>query len=383
MTPAPKPCVLKGQDKVFVLHQNLVSSCCRARPEPLDANKNFSDYLTQWRHEQEQLAQGIELASCDVCWQQEQQGLLSHRLQHPDVTKASDSIEIMESILCDHMCSYCSPKYSSTWQDSIKNHGNFKRISLSAQQNLEINPNSDAHQPYWIDQILQYVSTCEDNSVELKLQGGEPLMQFRNLERLLEFNSKKLKLIKLNTNLCPPNNKFLRWLLDTVPAEKLSFDVSMDASPDYNHIPRHGFDKKRFMDNLDLLIQHKVDWQFVTVVSALSVFDLGNFVQWTNQNGFKTTVHKITNPDCLIPELVPSKFKQPIWSTIKDLDVPEVIKEVLTQDNELVDLKLFELYNYLYQYFTRTGIQPMKEKNSGFVEYWSWLESKFNSRFRI
>jgi len=40
----------------------------------------------------------------------------------------------------------------------------------------------------------------------------------------------------------------------------------------------------------------------------------------------------------------------------------------------MVDIKLFEQYNYLKQYFARTGTEVT---NTVFATYWTWLEERF------
>jgi hypothetical protein len=53
-----------------------------------------------------------------------------------------------------------------------------------------------------------------------------------------------------------------------------------------------------------------------------------------------------------------------------------MVVEILNSDHKMVDLKLFEQYNYLKQYFTRTGIDPATTPNTLFNEYWIWLSNR-------
>ena len=279
------------------------------------------------------------------------------------------------------MCSYCSPKYSSLWEESIQTQGTFQNISSTAKNNLTVTqPVTDV--AYWVEQIQDYIQTCDDDSVSLRLLGGEPLMQQRNLEKLLGLNSNKIKTLALHTNLNPPTNKFLTWMLDNIDIAKLKITISLDATPAYNHVPRAGFDQTRFLSNLELLQNKNVNFNFNSVLSVLSIFDLENFIAWQDCNNFKIDFTKLHNPDCLDPQYVPLKFRERIWQTIKHLNLDPVIVETLTQPDDLVDLKLFEQYNYLTQYFERSNIDPAQVNNALFVEYWTWLGNFVQERFK-
>jgi hypothetical protein len=109
------------------------------------------------------------------------------------------------------------------------------------------------------------------------------------------------------------------------------------------------------------------------VVSALSVFDLPNFVTWCQQNQHAYSLFPINNPACLDPKLIPAEFK----NQIDQINLPDHIRQLLNYDQPQVDLKLFEQYNYLQQYFERTQQDPHTIDNKVFVQYWSWLEKKF------
>jgi len=114
----------------------------------------------------------------------------------------------------------------------------------------------------------------------------------------------------------------------------------------------------------------------------LSIFDLKNFIRWKEHNNFNIKFYKLNNPECLDPQYVPRQFRQAIWNQISHLDVPPIISEVLHQADNIVDLKLFEQYNYLTQYFSRVEIDPEQIPNELFVEYWTWLTQHINERFK-
>jgi len=375
-------CDLKGQQKLFYFFLNQTSSCCRAYPETLDPSKNLNNYIEHWQNESRALDQGIEIASCEHCWKRERNGEISIRTDQ-ERPNWGELIEFSFSNACNQMCSYCSPKFSSTWQDSVKNYGIYKNIYQSAKENIKIKEKSETHIEYWMEQINNYVQGRPDNSVILNLVGGEPLMQIANLQNLLQLNNKKIKKIRINTNLNPPTNKFLLWLLKNIDVEKFEMTISLDACPEYNYIPRAGFDQKKFQDNLKLLINHKVNFKFSAIISVLGIFDIANYIKWASKNNFEVIFNSINNPDCLDPKYIPQQFLQSIAKQFGDHAPPMLFSDLLKIEQPEVGLKLFEQYNYLTQYFSRTNTNPEKINNQFFQDYWNWLTNKVKNENSI
>jgi hypothetical protein len=165
--------------------------------------------------------------------------------------------------------------------------------------------------------------------------------------------------------------------LENFPKNKLHFLISLDATVDFNAVSRAGFDQDRFMANLSLLETHDVEFSFTAVTSVLTIFDVDNFNRWINDNQYHTVYNQVFNPDCLDPIYLPIEFKQKIIDASRDL--PELTVQILAgvlPNSAMVDLKLFEQYNYLNQYFSRTGIDPNNTNNQLFTEYWNWLSNK-------
>ncbi len=361
-------CNLKGAQKSFFIHLNQASSCCRSYPELLPAD--LSTLLNQWKLEHDQLSQGIAVQNCSVCWKQQAQGHTSFRQQYGHID--TNIIELWLSNSCNQMCSYCSPKFSSTWQQNIIDHGPFENISSTAKSNLDVPPTATDNQP-WIGKIGEYLQSQPQNSVVLKLLGGEPLMQFRNLQKLISLAEGSMSQLLITTNLNPPNRRFLYWLLNNVPQHRLMFDISLDSTPAYNHVPRAGFDKDRFEFNLKLLQEKNIPFKILSVISVLSVFDLPRFVNWSSP--YQVVFSNVNNPDCLDPALLPNHILDQIADQFEQ-EPPTIFQELYDKSQSLVDLKLFEQYNYLCQYFSRTGINTKQIDNPLFQQYWTWLEER-------
>lgn len=363
-----KTCSLKGKQKLFFLQLNQAASCCRADPISL-VDKTLDDCVELWNNESTQLIQGVELPGCRHCWQAEQTGQQSYRQQMTNVD--TNYVEIFVSNLCNQMCSYCSPKFSSAWNDNILQHGKFNSISKSTNANIAtVNVISDTQD--WLSQIEQHLN---QGPVSIKLLGGEPLMQKRNLQRLLEFNTDQIDTLNINTNLNPPNNKFLKWVLETFPSNKLQFEISLDTTPEHNAVPRAGFDRSKFEENLNLLEQYNVSFLFLSVVSILNIFSIGDYQKWLSNRNYHSRFFRINNPDFLDPSYLPEHFKTLIYTDT----LPEPAIQSLNYTPSNIDLKRFEQYNYLNQYFQRTNTVITDQR---LVDYFKWLKENYEDRSR-
>lgn len=370
-------CDRKGRNKVFYLHHNRIASCCRAESSILQPTDTLDKYLTQWHHESQQLKAGHQLPGCDHCWRQENQGKISYRTGSAEQQHV---IELHLSNLCNHMCSYCSPKFSSTWQTSITQYGMFKNISNSAVDNLQSGtPNTQID--HWIKQISEHIHSLPDNSVTIKLLGGEPLMQKQGLQTLLKLNCSKIHKLNLHTNLNPPSARFLKWIIENIQHDKLMFTVSIDASPEWNHWPRAKFHKQKFLKNLNLLRGHDCIDTFSTVLSVLGIFDLPNFMSWANTLGVPILFNKLHNPTCLETALIPQHFRQRILESMGSLQIPAVIQEILQEPHDQNHMRLFEQFQYLEQYFHRNNLNPDSCGNALFEEYWAWLTKNYKKAY--
>lgn len=360
-----KSCNLKGQQKLFFLQLNQAASCCRAVPISL-SNKTLNQCLEQWQVERDLLAQGNELPGCKHCWQAEHNGQLSYRKQMAN--NDENFIELYINNLCNQMCGYCSPKFSSTWQDSIQQHGNFVNVSKQVQQNLSIVENKNKEQR-WMSELKKYIS---QGPVSIRLLGGEPLMQKHNLQQLLEFNTDQIQTLSVHTNLNPPNNKFLKWVLENFPQNKLKFVISLDTVPEHNAIPRAGFDRTKFEENLSLLEHYNIPFSFISVVSVLNIFSVAQYQNWLQNKGYQAKFVRLNNPDCLEASYLPDHFKKSIQQDL----LPKTAFESLTHTPSMIDLKRFEQYNYLKQYFQRTNTIITDQK---LLEYWEWLKENYET----
>ena len=368
-------CKAKGLEKSFRLNTGQAASCCKSYTETFD--KNLPELIQLWDRESKKMVTGVQVPSCEQCWRDERAGKpsLRHQLNaHPEL---ENKIDIYLNNLCNHMCSYCSPKFSSMWEDSIRSEGVFDRISQSAKANQSIDIELKGN-PMQVEsnlqQIKDYVSTQPDNSVVVSLLGGEPLMQHASLHKILEFDQAKVKRTVIITNLTPPRTKFLEQIIKKIDRKKLLMHISLDTAPEYNHIARHGFDCTRFEENFRRLRDNQIEYTILSTVSALAAFSLKEFAQWSQTHNITPTFMTLQNPSCLSIQCLSVEAKQQILQSVPgEFLTPELAWQLNTP--EPARAIEFELYSYTQQYFARTGIKTSSMPENMQI-WWEKLSKK-------
>lgn len=376
-----KSCSLKGRQYAFAFHMGKVYSCCKAYPELLDDSRNLDSYVQQWEQERQQLDDGVMLENCELCWQHEQKNQISHRILNKNHNPTVIKVELGFDNLCNQMCSYCSPMFSSQWEDNIRTNGNYNNISTTARNNLAVFNQQKSNIDYWLDQLSNLVISRPDITWDIAILGGEPLMQFRNLEKFLNTVNQHVDKIRITTNLNPPNNKFLIWIVENFTSDKLSFNVSLDTTPEFNHWPRAFFNKESFLENLELLKKHNVAVKFNAVVTALSVFDVPDFLRWIQEHKITGEFKQVSNPDCFSPLLIDYSLRQEIKNRCTT-EIPDTFEKIFEHNGPNNVVKQIEQYQYYKQYFDRSNLDPALIPNDLFQTHWHQLSSIVQSKIR-
>ena len=151
-----RSCHFKGGQKVFLFDIQKADSCCRADLTDLTPTQDVNYHIALWEEESKLLDQGVKISSCEYCWRDEDQGKTSYRLNYIDQAK-NHVIELKLSNSCNQMCSYCEPRFSSTWNQSITEHGTFDNISKTARDRLKPFIPIQQDNSEYINQINSYI----------------------------------------------------------------------------------------------------------------------------------------------------------------------------------------------------------------------------------
>jgi radical SAM protein with 4Fe4S-binding SPASM domain len=170
---------------------------------------------------------------------------------------------------CNIACMYCNPTFSSTWGNRLK----------------LINSNSVA--PDYQDELLQWILNKCDQTNEIMLVGGEPMLMKQNYELL-----KKLPLdcrISIITNLAYDLEQ-LPCFDDLVrrPADNIVWNLSMENCESQFEYVRTGSNWEQTVKNIKLmstLWPNSLSLNFV--YSVFSAFDIVNTAKYFSSMGVK------------------------------------------------------------------------------------------------
>ena len=312
----PALCLAKWKQVSFHLPTGLNNSCYHPplhhiSPEDL-ARPGGLHNTTHKKAQRKMMLAGVKPAECQYCWNMEDQAKLSdrhYRSGEPwaavDFEKIKNStgdeddiipsyVEVNFNHACNLKCSYCSPQFSSSWQDEVDRHGAYptsqphnapthftgSRKPIPAR---EYNPYVEAFWKWWPELYPQLE--------HFRMTGGEPLMDrntYRVFDYVLEHPNPKLHL-NVTSNFSVEDQLFEKYIsyvkrLCTNDIEHFMQYVSMDSGiPAQAEYIRHGLDFKRMAKNVDCFltdIHYRNSLTFIITMNNISVTGFRPFMEW-------------------------------------------------------------------------------------------------------
>ena len=312
----PALCLAKWKQVSFHLPTGLNNSCYHPplhhiSPEDI-ARPGGLHNTTHKKAQRKMMLAGEKPAECQYCWNMEDQAKLSdrhYRSGEPwaavDFEKIKNStgdeddiipsyVEVNFNHACNLKCSYCSPQFSSSWQDEVDRHGAYptsqphnapthftgSRKPIPAR---EYNPYVEAFWKWWPELYPQLE--------HFRMTGGEPLMDrntYRVFDYVLEHPNPKLHL-NVTSNFSVEDQLFEKYIsyvkrLCTKDIEHFMQYVSLDSGiPAQAEYIRHGLDFKRMAKNVDCFltdIPYRNSLTFIITMNNLSVTGFRPFMEW-------------------------------------------------------------------------------------------------------
>lgn len=308
--------------------------CCEAQEIPL--NKPGETALESWNNEnyrelRRALAEDERPERCNVCWHNEDSGIVSNRQQweddnweeFSDIIEVNDDysvnnsprwIELKVSNFCNLKCIMCST------------HSSYKRVN-----DLDIikKYQTDGHETRLLRPTTLFNSLNEwpelwDTVHTLQFTGGEPIINKEHydlLESIPQHLKSKIKL-RYASNLS--YIKFKKYDLIKIWNEfkSVNIKISMDGVGDvYNFIRRDGDWDNVYSNMLALNSYPTIDVAAGITVQAHNVFHMPEFYDFwkTSEVDLKfITANVLQTPRYLTPSVWPAEYREAIISKLKD-----------------------------------------------------------------
>lgn len=318
------------------LEKSRVQSCCAGSPHKIDHDwlsgnpgQLFNDAV--FLQERQQMLANQPVASCESsCWQAERDQQVSRRISmcsdaktHTDLICAPTTLNIIMGTQCNMGCVYCCKNYSSTWRNDILTNGDYAATGLD-----------DRYQKTRMDQVLQHLGI---NDIALSRQrqqtqaatlhpdnlarvdtvivgGGEPFL-YDDLINTVDAipQSSQLQII---TGLGVNPRRFEK-LLGRLAQRQITVLVSAEGIGSFYEFARHGNTWTRFLENIGVLQQSGLPWQYNATLSNVTVFGLVGFLQFAGDTPIN--YQACTDPAFLSMHCLDQYSKQALARSLDDL----------------------------------------------------------------
>jgi len=241
------------------------------------------------RDQQNRMLLGEKPSECNYCWNLEDQGLVSDRelksLGFKNSLNANDyldrsfnfkpkALELAFQNTCNLACSYCSPSFSTEWENDIKQHGNYQGLVTDKKLHYQrgILPNVP------VDMNLFWSWFDESNSEleSIRITGGEPLLHedtFKTFEKIRQFNF-NIECV-IHTNLCQKPLIIDRFINSVNKLSNVRINISNESAGDVAEFIRDGMVYSEWLNNVRRVCEETTaKISISTTITALSLIGL-------------------------------------------------------------------------------------------------------------
>ena len=306
----PALCLAKWKQVSLHLPTGLNNSCyhppLHAIPVEELAKNPSSLHNTSYKKEQRKIMLRNERPSeCSYCWTMEDNNKLSdrhYRSGEPWAAKDFESIknstgeedvvpsyvEVNFNHVCNLKCSYCSPQFSSSWQQEVEQLGGYPTSTIhndpshftGSRRPIPVRE----HNPY-VDAFWSWWPTLYPELEHFRMTGGEPLLD-KNTYRVFDYvlaNPKPNLHLNVTSNFSVDEKswqKYLGYVKQLCEGEKIEHFmqfVSLDAWGDQAEYIRNGLDFKLLWDRVNQFlteIPYRNSITFIVTMNNLSVSTL-------------------------------------------------------------------------------------------------------------
>jgi len=305
----PALCLAKWKQVSLHLPTGLNNSCYhpplhRIPIEDIGRNPAALHNTPHKKEQRKLMLAGVKPAECSYCWNMEAHDKLSDRhyrsgepwaaKDYSIITKSTGDedaipsyVEVNFNNVCNLACSYCSPQFSSTWQQETDRHGAYPTlVPHNAAEHFSGNrkpiPARD-HNPY-VEAFWEWWPTLYPELEHFRMTGGEPLLD-RNTYRVFDYvlanPSAKLHL-NVTSNFSVDEKSWQKYLayvkqLCDGRIEHFMQYVSLDAWEAQAEYIRHGLDFDLLWDRVNQFLTEIPSYNsltFIVTMNNLSVSSL-------------------------------------------------------------------------------------------------------------
>jgi organic radical activating enzyme len=400
----PALCLAKWKQVSLHLPTGLNNSCYHPPLHKIDASvlKDNPGALHNTAHKKEQrviMLKNEKPSECSYCWNIEAHGQLSDRHYRSgerwaatDYETIKNSTGLEDDVIpsyvevnfnhaCNLKCSYCSPQFSSSWQDEIQRYGAYptsiphnspdhftgdRRVIPAREEN-----------PY-VEAFWEWFPTLYTQLKHFRMTGGEPLMDkntYKVFDYVLALPNPELHL-NVTSNFSVEDalmDKYLGYVknLCNTQIEHFMQFVSLDTGNQaHAEYIRHGMNSKRVVRNVRRFlgeIPYRNSLTFIITMNNLSVLGLQQQLEWILElrKEFSSTYQRVWFDTPLL--------RTPSWQSLQIL--PPVYSSHLERVADWMELNL-ETADTPFRGFKDYEVQRMR-RDIAWMKEGSNLDSEY------
>lgn len=347
-----------------------ISPCCFFYAEDAFYTPISSLLLDYWKSPQllqlqEDVLSGKRVSACEYCYQLDDAGIKSPRVQAIQEYGVSTKNEVYDLTLrfsnnCNLACRTCNTFCSTGWFEDAKKIG--PKIKTEHHTLKKQYPNM--HEEF--EKVLPQLKI-------IHLLGGEPLMDQEHKQLVHKAIAEQPQVkIEYNTNLSLPLERLPEVTQEWSSIKNLILTLSVDGVGRQGEYLRHGLEWNIFEKNLDYIITNLPHAQlyFTITVSILNIFHLADIFAYLADKKLleriRLNINPVNNPPYLNIQALPEVVKQQVVTFYKQVidDFPDLAQKCQElMDYMLVTDRSDQLLNFfvMTQYIDRLRGQSYLE----------------------
>lgn len=363
--------------------------CCTSQMKSQITYENYNSWWNSndMRLLRKDLSSGVKNTTCKKCWDNEDLGKESLRLNYNNLFKKyanyteiknGDTTDYFSNQpitwdlrlgnLCNIKCVMCSPVYSNKIDKEIKQNSTL--INQHFPNKLISNFNTKNQNWPTTKQAKQFLNCIVPDAKWIKLQGGEPFAN-KNVRDIIKKFSNIILSVTTNGTIL---DERLYTALTKLPRVEIS--ISLEAAGTENDIIRYGSNWKNIKENISRLQKlPNVDLQINHVLQITSVFFLKDVLQFSEDNNIHLQIIELGYPDYLSLAACPKEQVEKLIFSIDKLVIKHpknqyikvYLKNILenTKFSSSLNRQFYEYVNLLDQLrpIKFSSILKFKESN--------------------
>ena len=337
-------------EELHIEEDGKVTPCCVMPSNRFPMGNNLQEYSTgkALHNLKSDLLRGIKNKNCEWCWNNEKDGMSSHRKK--DVialnTPGFRSIHLRLTNVCNLKCRMCNPSFSSTWAVENKKH------KLFSEKEVKIKDVFDNNEKLY--ELLKY-NILEGRLRFIDISGGEPLItdsNFKLLNFLIDNKCAHLVSIHYSTNLMKLDYKKINLIDLWKNFKHVTIEASCDGWGEAVEYSRTGFSRKTFLECISKLNGHKnIKLAINCVVNIYSVWTLPEIEKFRERIGAFITYSPCYLPDHCNPQRLYKEDKEALYKLYKGNEYLEkVFNTFIKTDLPPLEHKMLKFNSTLDKY---------------------------------